>query len=227
MESTLQKKMVIEGNFSRPYSPLTTTSSILGETSKQEGSEADLIAVTLPQHLEESAISPLSVVIISKKAKKITLLRYLLSKIVYETEKVAVRDILTLFQCILEVQDLAQRDPNFNEKFGLALEATSSLLKGVRFRKFDPKTLNALRKAILNVPEGFLYPQRNLSSVAMKVEGLYSLTIYRQLGKRTKLLPPKLYVGKGYNDKGTARNPAFDGSPSWQEVAMGVLFDEK
>jgi hypothetical protein len=26
-------------------------------------------------------------------------------------------------------------------------------------------------------------------------------------------------IGKGYGDKGTAKNEAVDGSPSWQEVA--------
>jgi hypothetical protein len=32
-------------------------------------------------------------------------------------------------------------------------------------------------------------------------------------------LPPKRIIGIGYRDKGTARDPAIDGSPSWQEVA--------
>jgi hypothetical protein len=38
-------------------------------------------------------------------------------------------------------------------------------------------------------------------------------------------LPPKLYIGKGYTDKGTARNPALDGSPPWQEVGQTLAFD--
>jgi hypothetical protein len=32
-------------------------------------------------------------------------------------------------------------------------------------------------------------------------------------------LPAKRFVGVGYKDKGNRRDPAVDGSPSWQEVA--------
>lgn len=38
--------------------------------------------------------------------------------------------------------------------------------------------------------------------------------------------PPKAYIGKGYGDKGTARKPELDGSPSWQEVSMDQMFQE-
>lgn len=31
--------------------------------------------------------------------------------------------------------------------------------------------------------------------------------------------PPKRFIGVGYRDQGNARDVAFDGSPSWQEVA--------
>lgn len=37
---------------------------------------------------------------------------------------------------------------------------------------------------------------------------------------RLRAAPPKRFVGVGYRDAGQARNPAYDGSPSWQEVAL-------
>jgi hypothetical protein len=166
-----------------------------------------------------TAIEGKSLIVIGKKARRVTILRYTLSKIVYK-EKIAVRDILAIFQCIIDCQELADRDPNFQEKFGSTLEVLAKNLKGVRIRKLNQDTLNSLRRAILNIPEGFIYPHRNLSQLKNKVEGQYHLHFPKQLGVPIKSLPPKLYVGKGYSDKGTARNLARDGSPRWQDVAM-------
>jgi hypothetical protein len=157
---------------------------------------------------------------ISRKTKKVFLLRYLLGKIEYQTERIAVRDILALFQCLLYCQDLAMRDPNFQQKFGSALEALAKLLKGIRFTELNQDNLLSLKRALRHVPKGFILPQRNLSHAATKVEGLFQLTLYRRPGLIKSLLPMKLWLGKGYSDKGTARNLAIDGSPRWQEVAM-------
>jgi hypothetical protein len=44
--------------------------------------------------------------------------------------------------------------------------------------------------------------------------------VTRSLGIPTKQIPPKPYIRVGYKDKGTRRDPSWDGSPSWQEVAM-------
>ena len=42
------------------------------------------------------------------------------------------------------------------------------------------------------------------------------ISINRQLNKAP---PPERYIGVGYKDHGTCSNPAYDGSPSWSEVA--------
>jgi len=38
--------------------------------------------------------------------------------------------------------------------------------------------------------------------------------------------PPKRFIGVGYKDKGTKRDPAIDGSPNWKEVAMARSREE-
>jgi len=38
-------------------------------------------------------------------------------------------------------------------------------------------------------------------------------------GAKTANKKAKAYIAKGYTDKGTAKEPAIDGSPAWQEVA--------
>lgn len=169
---------------------------------------------------EPGIFSSSTTIVIGKKVRRITLLRFLVSKVVYGEDDIELRDILAIYSCMLDVQNLAERDPTFNQKFGSTLEVLAKLLKGVKFTKFDLKNLKQLRKSLLNVPSEFLYPKRNLAQIKAKVGGTYSLSLLRSSGIETKKLPPKLYIGKGYSDKGTARNPAIDGSPSWQQIAM-------
>jgi hypothetical protein len=158
--------------------------------------------------------------VISRKAKRITLLRFLLSKVRFFSGEITLRDLLALFQVTLDCQTLARKDPNFQLKFGSDLESVAVLLKGVRINKLDERGLRSLERAVKQVSEGFILPKRNVAQVRTRVEGFYSLRLVQALGIPKKLLPPKLFVGKGYSDKGTARNAAFDGSPSWQEIAM-------
>lgn len=200
-----------------------TTSTPSKKKRSSVGSEADLFAITDPPDMSEGIWSKQRTVMIGKNVRRITLLRYLVSKIVYEIETIELRDVLAVYSCILDVQDLASKDPSFNQKFGSTLEVLAKLLKGVRFKKLDSKNIEMLRKALVNTPETFLYPKRNLSGIRAKVGGTYSITYLRSQGTLNKLLPPKLYIGKGYSDKGTARNTAEDGSPRWQDVAMSEV----
>jgi len=169
---------------------------------------------------EPGIFSSATTVIIGRKVRRITLLRYLVTKVVYEMDEIELRDVLAVYSCMLDVQNLAERDPTFNQKFGSTLEVLAKLLKGVKFTKFDLKNLKQLRKALANTPPEFLYPKRNLAQIKAKVGGTYSLSLLKSTGIETRKLPPKLYIGKGYSDKGTARNPAYDGSPNWQQVAI-------
>lgn len=162
-------------------------------------------------------------VVLGKKVRRITLLRYLVSKVVYNLESIELRDVLAVYSCMIDVQSLAERDPTFNQKFGSTLEVLAKLLKGVKFTKLDEKNLKQFRKALVNTPEDFLYPKRNLAQIKAKVGGTYSLSLLKSSGIETRKLPPKLYIGKGYSDKGTARDPAIDGSPRWQDVAMSEV----
>jgi putative transposon-encoded protein len=148
------------------------------------------------------------------------MLRYLLSKIVHRPDTVERIDILLMYEQILKCQDIAVANDSFQTKFGLTLEVVSRILKGFRLK---PKTTNLdIRKLAAQIKQevpNFIYPERNLQSVGTHVIKMFYVSKVQPLGKEVKLLPPKAYIGKGYTDKGTASDPAFDGSPSWQEVA--------
>jgi hypothetical protein len=130
-----------------------------------------------------------------------------------------VEDLFALYQALLDVEDLVKMDPNLKKKYAADLESLAIILKGFRFTTLDPKGLKGLSKQLMDL-DHFILPKRNLAHSEKHLDQMYRLTGFRKTGTPKSMLPPKLYVGVGYSDKGTARNPAFDGSPSWQEVAM-------
>lgn len=163
-------------------------------------------------------------VVYNKRAKRVTIQRYLISKIAYNPKEATLEDVLVLYDNILWLQDKSARDPQFSSKFGLALEALAAFLKRVRFsRNKLSRTLKIYSQEFKKDSFGLLFPKRNLTSVKINVSKMYRLDYPKPLGRINSTLPPKKYVGKGYDDKGTARDVAQDGSQSWQEIASARL----
>lgn len=182
--------------------------------------EADLYGTPLPEiHYGGKSIAAVTIKF-SKKAKRVTLARYLCGKVIFRPDKVTREDLLVMYDNFLHIQDLAKQNENFRNKFGEDLESLARILKGFRVASktsgLDVAKLGAQMKEKLSK---FYYPERNLSGIESRIQSYYSLHPMRSLGKPVKELPPKAYIGKGYTDKGTARNPAYDGSPTWQEIA--------
>lgn len=166
-------------------------------------------------------------VVISPRAKRVTLQRYLLSKLVLEEEKFDLKDLCTLFANQIWLEQKVRTDNEFQQKFGKSLEDLSIILKEINFRQeFTDRALYRLRTRVKDTLDNILLPQRNYVLVRQRYSGLFYLRDPLQPGKDKKLLPQVARIGKGYRDKGTLKNPAVDGSPSWQEVAVhrGSLF---
>lgn len=152
--------------------------------------------------------------------KRVTLQRFLISRCVCQPDTVTFPELLALYDNHLWLEDKAASDPEFQKKFGSFLEKLSELLKGTRFQEHSyPKTLKGLSEKLEKVAEGHLIPERNLATVSIYVKGKWHVTPTKESGIPTRELPPKKVIGKGYRDKGTYRNTAYDGSPSWQELA--------
>lgn len=157
----------------------------------------------------------------ARKLKKITLQRYLCSVAVHRMKEISFEEILVLYDNMLWCQDKCQQDPSFLTKFGKDLSMLSIILKSLRFSsKNFSKTIPILSSKIKNELEHFLLPIRNLNGVQKHLKGKYQIRPHKEAGVLTKQLPQKAYIGVGYKDKGTARDPAHDGSPRWQDVAM-------
>lgn len=160
-------------------------------------------------------------VVISRRARRITLQRFLLSKVVYEEKNFTPTDLLGLFLNQLWLESKCRSDAQFREKFGKSLEDLSSILKELNFRtEFTDRAMSRFRMRIKNKLEKFYFEHRNYTHIRIRYNGFVQPVdpTLRNLEKRSKKLQRRR-IGIGYRDKGTLKNPAVDGSPSWQEVA--------
>lgn len=154
-----------------------------------------------------------------KNCKRISLSRFLISKIVYEAELVSDHDLVALFDNQIWLEDKCLKDYDFYKKFGTSLEEVSYLLKNINLSKgLSPKALLKLSIKLREL-KSYLVPLRNYPAFKARFGGSFSIIPAKQPGVDKKRIPPKKVIGLGYRDKGTMRNPAKDGSPPWQEVA--------
>lgn len=163
-------------------------------------------------------------VIYGRNIRRITLQRTLCSLIAFFPEKVSPVHLLVLYDNILRLQDLAKKDPSFAEKFGLYLKVQAYILQHHRGpNPLDPNSVRTLSDSFLRNIGGFLLEERHTMNELKRHMQSVEVRPSRSLGvDKSKLKPPR-YIGVGYRDKGTARRPWIDGSPSWQEIARTPL----
>lgn len=160
-------------------------------------------------------------VTISKKVKRVSLQRYLWSRIAFDDHPATFRILAGLMINQLWLEQKASKDKEFKNKFKQVLETSSTLLKELNLsRGFSEKALKRLSTKSQKELEGFLVPRRNYAQWKQRFDSSVVLIRQKPLGVNTKQLKPERYIGIGYRDKGTAKIPAEDGSPSWQEVAQ-------
>jgi len=174
-----------------------------------------------PQKIEEVIRQTANInVRYSKKARFVTIQRLIVGRIIHRSKSVSVADILILYDNHLNLEDLSRKDPSFRKKFGKSLEEISKILKSVRFNPVSPTgTIKILANKLKNIND-FGLPDRNIDHVERRMHNWTYFTCNTSHGVEVSRLPPKRYVGKGYTDKGSARNLSLDGSPKWQEIAL-------
>lgn len=158
------------------------------------------------------------IVQIHRRTKRITLQRFLVSKIAYGKD-FSLIELAALFHNQLWLQTKCQTDVHFREKFGKSLEELAIILKECNFsRGLQKGTTDRMRNRVLALEWDFLIPQRNLPNLEAQLRNSITTKWRKQEGVEINKLPPKSFIGKGYRDHGTAPAPEKDGSPSWQEV---------
>jgi len=151
--------------------------------------------------------------------KKVTLQRFLCSKLIYEAKEIKLRDILALYDNQVWLLEKEIRDPSFREKYEKTLEVLTKILREARSNINFDRAVAVLSEKIKEDLKGFTFPSRNYLPIKEKFGDAYSVHKYKEQGIPTKEIPPRPFIGVGYKDKGNYTDKAKDGSPSWQEVA--------
>lgn len=91
--------------------------------------------------------------------------------------------------------------------------------------KINPRNLvtKTGKEYLKNLEKGGLLVLLNPRSLGTERYNRYALLSLKQSWEQPKSknsFPPEQYIGVGYADKGSSRDSATDGSPSWQEVAV-------
>lgn len=223
MDQELLSQMVISSSVSTDELRLT----LPGFSLESGDSEADREGISLPCITYKGQQFELYSLRYRQGVRRILLERTLISKIVFFPEEVSRIDILVLYDNLLHCQDIAAKNENFIEKFGTALEVLTKILKGFQYsNKTDLKSIRKLGAILEEKLQGFYLPKRNTLTELAKLKDSYFIKPYSTPGTPLSELPPDKYIGKGYADHGTARDPAIDGSPSWQEVASSDIDGE-
>jgi hypothetical protein len=151
--------------------------------------------------------------------KQITLYRNLLAAVLYEQGGVNIEEILVLYDLAQKMEEKRQRDKAFQEKYGDWLITSFGFIESLSPRDFPFLYQGQIEEAeksltpYLPSRQAYYGWRRNPVRVTPA-----RVRLRNPLAPPTKL-PAKRYVGVGYKDKGNRRDPATDGSPSWQEVA--------
>jgi hypothetical protein len=162
-------------------------------------------------------------VVIEKSVKRVSLQRYLISKIVFYPEEVQERDIFALYQNQIDLEGKCDRERDFLLKFGRSLEVLSRILREVNLSKaVTSQSLSSVRQKCNNELSEFLIPKRNYLSFKNRFGGSYHLVFQKPKGVPLSELPAKRHIGVGYRDKGSARKDEIDASPAWQEIAVRI-----
>lgn len=183
------------------------------------------MSLTVPTGVEPILVLPKSGVRVTYKKgmRRVTLQRVLISLIVFQVEKVTLTEILAFYDNLIWCLEKCEKDPGFQRKFGESLKEISILVSKIRFSTSNfNNSLMRLSKELKKFDEYYI-PLRNLSGVYRQFRGHFHVLPTSASGQLTSTLPEKPYIGQGYKDKGTRRDPAWDGSPTWQEVATSTM----
>lgn len=155
------------------------------------------------------------------KAKQPVIWHVLLSKLFFVREETFTeKDQVALFTVYEKMVEKCAVDGNFKEKYGHELFFMRNIFKNLPAFVADQQSIEKMvefLQQVLSHKRGWL--SRDIY-FGMKMQ-IYKVEMQYGEPKKVK---PKNRIAVGYRDKGTAKDSAWDGSPSWQEVALDEMF---
>jgi hypothetical protein len=162
---------------------------------------------------------------IKKGIRKKDLFRFLLAKMLYEREEgLHLDEFLVLWELYLQLLEIQSKDPSFREKYGEFFKNSFVFFRELGHQKEFPIRIEENENSqYLERISMVLEPMLPTRSAYFGLKGQKSLKSGFSLVFQEELLQRKVpgprRIGVGYRDKGSRRDPAFDGSPDWREVA--------
>lgn len=155
-----------------------------------------------------------------KFVKDITVVRYLLSKIVFTMETIDPSEILILYEAFESVVSKMALDPGFFQKHSFEIFYFRSIFQSLdEIARMKPETRYE-RFAVYRCRPGSKFASKSYYYIVRgQLLKLYEFKVQERFKRKPK---PKAFIGMGYGDHGTAKDLSYDASPSWQEVAMSM-----
>lgn len=174
----------------------------------------------LDQHLRGGYV-----VKIKKGTKQITLLRNLLAGVLYQPGGGSIEDFLVIFEVLERCSEKTLSDTQFAEKYSEWLITVQNVLVEWQVKSFPFIPRNT--KKYEEILRPFLPSRQAYFGWVNNPARGTSVSIVLRSQLSPPKIKPKRFIGVGYKDKGSRRNPAKDGSPSWQEVTMDRRYQEE
>lgn len=150
--------------------------------------------------------------------KRITILRFLTAKAIYED--IDVDEVAVCYELLDQCLEKCAADANFAVKYYQWLITVDKFCKqAFRGNKF-PRNISKGVAEQNNWLIPYLPSKRGFARLkGEKFENSYKVIIRNPEAFPPKKIPTKV-IGVGYRDKGHRRDIALDGSPSWEEIAQ-------
>lgn len=154
---------------------------------------------------------------VKKGTNRIVLMKFLIGKIRHSVEGLSIDEYLLLYHLYYDLTE--SKDPKLWDKYTNLFEKTYKLLTLMsRIQVFPVRLNEGGRKTFDNIFDNLL-TSREYFGLAGQRDIRQSFKLILSDTLVPKPIPPKRFIGVGYKDKGTRRDPAWDGTPRWQETA--------
>lgn len=157
------------------------------------------------------------------ESKKVdTVVRFLISKLVFTSEELTLLESTALFLSYEQMVIKVAKDKIYKQKYGYDIFLIRHIIQSLKDLVESPPDA---RFAFMEEYRSLFHRNTHFSrryyfAIKGQMKRSYNLFIQRRFVKK---FPAKAFIGKGYRDKGSAKNVSLDGSPSWQEVAVDEI----
>lgn len=164
--------------------------------------------------------------LVTKKQDDVLVFKLLLSKLFYSNDQLSNLEVCALFIARENVLKKMAQHSELCKKFWLLFRVTSPIFKDLE-RCVRTKEVISEMKEVLDT---YMSHGRAMLSSSLyyglkqKASTIFTTHYHR---RQPKKFPPKRHIGVGYNDHGSRKNFALDGTPSWEEVASDYKYQQE